>query len=77
MVLAATANETCKENEVYRTCGTPCQEHCPAYNGRGQVETAPLHCVKMCKTGCFCAEGLVRDLKRNGACVQRKACLPL
>lgn len=42
--------QACKENEVFRS-GSPCEEHCPSYNVRGEVETVPLMCNRMLKTG--------------------------
>ena len=72
------ATPTCQLNEVFEECGTMCPEHCPVLNAKtGALETgANQPCVRMCKRGCACAPGFVRDLKRGGQCVEKFACQP-
>lgn len=78
IVLAVEEPKCTGDNEVFLSCGTACPESCPfrdaktglLHDGRTQV------CNKMCKVGCACAYGFVRDLKRNGECVERSLCSP-
>ncbi|GFT45329.1 zonadhesin [Nephila pilipes] len=55
----------CKENEVYKECGTACPPTCTHRQGQ---RPCPSGCVK----GCFCREGFVRD--PTGKCVQPQFC---
>ena len=66
----------CTLNEQFTTCGTMCPERCPIRNERtGEIDTgAGRACIAMCRVGCVCAPGMVRDLKRNSACVLRAEC---
>uniref|UniRef100_T1D5L4 Putative til domain-containing cysteine-rich salivary secreted peptide n=1 Tax=Psorophora albipes TaxID=869069 RepID=T1D5L4_9DIPT len=48
-------DEICtRSNEVYRSCGTACPETCSNI-GR------PIVCIAVCRTGCFCKAGYVRN----------------
>ena len=78
-VLAASATEkTCGLNERWSDCGTACPVHCPIRNTRtGELEDGSRQaCILVCKQGCQCQPGFVRDLKRNGACVEKFSCSP-
>ncbi|KAH9389369.1 hypothetical protein TYRP_023355 [Tyrophagus putrescentiae] len=68
--------EQCGEHQVFSTCGTACPEHCPTKNAKtGQLENGlNVPCVHICKIGCACQHGFVRDLKRGNACVERALC---
>ncbi|UJR17849.1 hypothetical protein I4U23_004748 [Adineta vaga] len=56
----------CKANESYRSCGSACAETCDA---------KPQMCIAVCKSGCFCNEGYVRQSSAAGSpCVQRETC---
>ncbi|KFM77647.1 Zonadhesin, partial [Stegodyphus mimosarum] len=57
----------CKNGEVYKPCGSPCQRTCANY--RFQIGTK---CTQPCEPGCFCKDGLVRDSKGN--CIDPKKC---
>jgi hypothetical protein len=57
----------CGENEVYSTCGSGCGDlSCQ------QPDSKNLVCPAVCRVGCFCAEGYVRDA--NGKCVTPDQC---
>uniref|UniRef100_A0A8L7YLU3 TIL domain-containing protein n=1 Tax=Brugia malayi TaxID=6279 RepID=A0A8L7YLU3_BRUMA len=56
----------CPENEVYRKCGSPCQEIC----GK-QKETNCNACIE----GCFCKLGYVME-EKVGACIKPEHCMP-
>jgi hypothetical protein len=57
----------CGENEVYSTCGSGCGDlTCK------QPDSKNLVCPAVCKVGCFCGEGYVRDA--NGKCVTPDQC---
>uniref|UniRef100_A0A0R3RIW8 TIL domain-containing protein n=1 Tax=Elaeophora elaphi TaxID=1147741 RepID=A0A0R3RIW8_9BILA len=58
--------EVCRENEVYRKCGSPCQEICGV-----QKETACTGCIE----GCFCKLGYVTE-EKAGICVKPEDCIP-
>ena len=66
----------CAANEVFLTCGTPCPTTCPFRDTKTGLlnDGVPKACVKMCKIGCACAHGYVRDLKRNNLCVEKSLC---
>ena len=68
--------QQCGPNEVFMTCGSPCPEHCPMRDAKtGEIDDGHTKiCLPMCKIGCACAHGYVRDLKRNGACVEKALC---
>lgn len=55
----------CNENEVYRKCGSPCQEICGE-----QKEKDCDNCIE----GCFCKLGYVME-EKAGACVKPENCL--
>lgn len=50
-------------NSLYSTCGTSCEETC-TYK--------PEICIAMCKEGCFCIKGFVRD--STGKCILKRKC---
>ncbi|XP_066260197.1 serine protease inhibitor swm-1-like [Euwallacea similis] len=52
-----------KPNEQYSNCGTPCEETC-TYQ--------PEVCILVCKQGCFCKPGYVRN--NNGDCILKSQC---
>ena len=67
--------QVCNFSEEWTNCGTVCPEHCPVRNAQGMLDDGLNRpCVLMCKIGCQCVKGYVRDLKRNGACVERALC---
>lgn len=72
------AEKACGLNERFTECGTFCPLHCPVRNVRtGELEDGSKQaCIMMCKQGCECAPGFVRDLKRAGACVEKFSCTP-
>ncbi|XP_023213510.1 mucin-6-like [Centruroides sculpturatus] len=51
--------------EEYQFCGTDCPLTCENYK-------SPPTCTAVCKSGCFCKKGLVRDM--DGDCVLPKHC---
>ncbi|XP_073511790.1 chymotrypsin inhibitor-like isoform X2 [Phyllobates terribilis] len=65
VIVAQSGATTCDTNEEYSTCGTACPVTCA---NRG----TPVPCPAMCKTGCFCKKGTVRNA--NGKCVPVKDC---
>lgn len=51
---------------MFETCGSPCTETCT---------NKPEICITMCKSGCFCKEGYIRESNENGSpCIQREQC---
>ncbi|CAF3351413.1 unnamed protein product [Rotaria sp. Silwood1] len=57
----------CGENEEY-TCGLTCIETC---------DYKPKICIKVCKFGCFCKEGYVRESNdTESRCIKREECKP-
>lgn len=54
-----------REREFYNHCGTVCPLTCDNYQN-------PPGCPKICKSGCFCEEGYVRD--ENWNCVKPETC---
>lgn len=60
----------CGLNEVYRTCGTPCQLNCDNYAQRELIEDRCPNDI--CISGCFCRTGYVRAL--SGLCVLPTRC---
>lgn len=65
----AGGQQTCTAtNEVYKECGSKCNEpRCGDTGGKT--------CPTVCDEGCFCSKGFVRDLNKN--CVEPSACCPL
>lgn len=59
--------EECPENEEYNECGSSCEADCSNPTLEGVI------CNKMCKSGCFCAEGYVRDTT-YGKCIPVEWC---
>lgn len=56
---------TCKsKDEEFKECGTSCPPTC------GKTD---LMCIMMCRAGCFCKEGLIRD-DSTGKCVNVNDC---
>lgn len=53
------------KNEVYDKCGTTCPTDC--------ANPGPLICNKMCRPGCFCKPGYIRN-KKNGVCIRKEKC---
>ncbi|VDK76563.1 unnamed protein product [Litomosoides sigmodontis] len=56
----------CRENEIYRKCGSPCQELC----GEQKKENC-----NQCVEGCFCKLGYVVE-EKAGVCVKPEQCIP-
>ncbi|VDM11094.1 unnamed protein product [Wuchereria bancrofti] len=56
----------CPENEVYRKCGSPCQEICG--------EQKEMNC-DTCIEGCFCKLGYIME-EKVGACIKPEHCMP-
>lgn len=56
----------CGENESYDTCGSSCPADCNNY-------ALPRNCPKICRSGCFCNEGYVRD-PETGYCIKVEEC---
>lgn len=46
---------SCAKNEEYKECGTVCEATCDNYNQTNRI------CQAMCRPGCSCQEGFVRD----------------
>uniref|UniRef100_A0A1I8F056 TIL domain-containing protein n=1 Tax=Wuchereria bancrofti TaxID=6293 RepID=A0A1I8F056_WUCBA len=55
----------CPENEVYRKCGSPCQEICG--------EQKEMNC-DTCIEGCFCKLGYIME-EKVGACIKPEHCM--
>ena len=66
----------CGPNEVFTTCGSACPAHCPVKDPKtGQIlPDTPIICPPVCKIGCVCAQGFVRDAKKSNACVEKSLC---
>lgn len=64
----------CRQNEGSKTCG-PDEEHldcgsaCPPQCGDELMGA----CIAVCKSGCFCKNGLVRN-PANNRCIRRSEC---
>ncbi|CAJ0915572.1 unnamed protein product [Ranitomeya imitator] len=66
MVIPAQSEDPgCKAGEEYKTCGSPCAPTC---SNMGRV----VACPAMCKIGCFCKDGTLRNDK--GECVTKEKC---
>lgn len=59
--------QECPENEEYNECGSSCEADCNNPTLEGVI------CNEMCKSGCFCVEGYVRD-PECGRCVPLEWC---
>jgi len=59
--------QMCGLNEVYNDCGTACPDTCGTELEKSSGKLR--YCNRMCVAGCFCADGYVRDAKRNNQCV--------
>ncbi|CAF3331842.1 unnamed protein product [Rotaria socialis] len=58
----------CGENEQYG-CGSVCVETC---------DYKPQICILMCRFGCSCKEGYVRESNDTGSrCIKREECKPI
>lgn len=77
IVMAEGEDQDCGENEVYNSCGTACPEKCPYIDENGEVIEGLQPCVLMCSSGCFCKEGLIRDMQLGGECVEPDQCTPI
>ncbi|GFW45573.1 tissue factor pathway inhibitor [Trichonephila clavipes] len=58
--------QVCGENEQFNACGTDCPLTCDNY------DNPPRVCNMMCRIGCECKEGFVRN--RAGKCVKPEQC---
>lgn len=56
----------CAENEKWSDCGTACEASCKT------IFEPPQNCNFLCKPGCFCKEGYVRD--STGKCIPKEWC---
>lgn len=57
---------SCQRNESYSACGTRCEATC------SNPTNAGTSCIQVCKEGCYCNKGYVRDI--NGFCVRIADC---
>lgn len=57
----------CQQDEIYKTCGSPCEATCDNPNKSNVV------CTQACREGCFCDNGFVRN-QRSGLCILPKNC---
>nr|XP_022910524.1 cysteine-rich venom protein 6-like [Onthophagus taurus]XP_022910527.1 cysteine-rich venom protein 6-like [Onthophagus taurus] len=58
---------TCGANEIYKMCGTACQDYCGKPEGTA--------CTEQCVQGCFCKDGFVRTIDNNSsACILEASC---
>nr|XP_022910511.1 cysteine-rich venom protein 6-like [Onthophagus taurus] len=58
---------TCGANEIYKLCGTACQDYCGKPEGTS--------CTEQCVEGCFCKDGYVRTIDNNtSACILEASC---
>ncbi|XP_077112439.1 zonadhesin-like [Ranitomeya variabilis] len=62
-IIVPSAATRCKAGEVYNGCGSPCPPSCS--------NRSPI-CADMCKSGCFCKNGTMRNDK--GECVKVEKC---
>ncbi|GFR11833.1 tissue factor pathway inhibitor [Trichonephila clavata] len=60
------AEQVCGVNEQFNGCGTDCPLTCDNY------DNPPIFCNKMCRIGCECKKGFVRN--RAGKCVKPEQC---
>ncbi|CAF1417272.1 unnamed protein product [Adineta ricciae] len=69
LLLISTINgqqSVCKANETFRGCGANCVETC---------DFKPHICMAVCKSGCFCNDGYVRQSSAaDSPCVKRETC---
>lgn len=62
-VLLGESEDCSGPNETYQECGTACPESC---------DFVPEACIQVCRSGCFCIPGFVRDA--DGICIDRNDC---
>lgn len=71
---ASFGQSNCLQNEYFSRCFAYCDRHCPFKTHDGRIVRKPARmCLRICKAGCLCQPGYVRD-KRSGHCVLRKTC---
>ncbi|XP_040182745.1 chymotrypsin inhibitor-like [Rana temporaria] len=59
-------NGSCKENEVYASCASPCPVTCANRSNPPQI------CMAMCKIGCACEKGYMYNSANT--CVRAEEC---
>ncbi|XP_063923427.1 serine protease inhibitor swm-1-like [Zophobas morio] len=57
----------CKDNERFTTCATACPRIC----NQTEIQACPL----LCKTGCVCADGFIRE-REGESCIPEGRCQP-
>ena len=74
-IFSAAIGECSGIHETWNSCGSACPRQCPFLDARtGKLTTGPEACIAVCRSGCFCEAGYVRDAKRSGECVQTAKC---
>ncbi|CAG2110049.1 unnamed protein product [Medioppia subpectinata] len=59
--------KTCtKSNEEHNSCGSSCAKTC-------QNQNKQMMCASVCKDGCYCKKGYIRD-EKSGQCVSPDKC---
>ncbi|CAL1266706.1 unnamed protein product [Larinioides sclopetarius] len=64
--IPAVPKDSCREDEVYLTCGSACPPTCST------LRRTDVACISLCVQGCFCRDGLVRN--DQGECVEPEEC---
>ncbi|XP_016915259.1 venom serine protease inhibitor [Apis cerana] len=59
------AKSKCPRNEIFTRCHAACQPSC------ARLARKPF-CIKICKPGCICTSGYLRN--KNNVCVPRSRC---
>lgn len=59
--------QECPENEEFNECGSYCEPNCKTLPGTDRL------CINLCKTGCFCKQGFIRDVP-SGKCIPKEWC---
>lgn len=60
--------QECPENEEFKDCGPYCQPDC-----NSEAAAKPMFCIDLCRTGCFCKNGFLRD-PSTGKCIPKEWC---
>ncbi|XP_015591760.1 chymotrypsin-elastase inhibitor ixodidin [Cephus cinctus] len=56
----------CRDNQVYKKCGTACPDACDVPERQ--------NCLAVCVKGCFCKEGYILISRNSTYCIREKDC---